>query len=257
MWIKICGNTNLEDARLAVQAGADALGFVFAPSPRQMTVLQVRQITAQLPPEIETYGVFVDADFHQIVAAVESCGLHGVQLHGAGDSGRSGLRFRLHEHFARLGHGLKIIPVMRWANAESKVQGDAAPALRASLNEYNRDPAVHAVLVDSFSAKAAGGTGSSFDWAQARHVLLKADPGLRIIVAGGLRPENVKEAISTLRPWGVDVVSGVEAAPGRKDPVRLRAFIQAARNRAPREAGDDLDNLQAAGGRPKSKETRQ
>lgn len=263
MWIKICGNTNLEDAQLAVESGADALGFVFAPSPRQVSEAQVRGITDKLPPGIETYGVFLDAGFAQIVAAVETCRLTGVQLHSAADRVAAevaedgaehvagsvlehvrgnDLRSRLREHFAERGQTVKIIPVIRWGmknNSAAQAASRNNPWQPPFL-DYNRDPSVDAVLVDSFSTKAAGGTGTNFDWQQARRHFLEAPSNLRVIVAGGLRPENVHQAIRILRPWGVDVVSGVEASPGKKDPARVLAFIQAAR-----QAADSLDDLAA------------
>ena len=258
MWIKICGNTNLGDAQLAVEGGADALGFVFAPSPRQVSEAQVQRITDKLPPEIETYGVFVDAPFAQIVAAVETCRLSGVQLHCApdrmaadvaenvadhvADVGGNGLRLRLREHFAERGQTIKIIPVIRWCvKNKSAAQAGIRKNPSQPFLDYQRDPSVDAVLVDSFSTKAVGGTGTSFDWEQARSQFLEASSHLRVIVAGGLRPENVRQAIRILRPWGVDVVSGVEASPGKKDPARVLAFIQAAR-----QAADSLDDLATA-----------
>jgi phosphoribosylanthranilate isomerase len=258
MWIKICGNTSLEDAQLAVESGADAVGFVFASSPRHVTEAQVRRITDKLPAGVETYGVFVDAPFAQIVAAVETCRLSGVQLHCAPDRmaadaaenvadhvagvGGNGLRFRLREHFAERGQTIRIIPVIRWCvKNKSAAQAGIRTNPSQPFLEYRRDPSVDAVLVDSFSTKAVGGTGTSFDWEQARSQFLEASSNLRVIVAGGLRPENVRQAIRILRPWGVDVVSGVEAFPGKKDPARVLAFIHAAR-----QAADSLDDLATA-----------
>ncbi len=217
MWIKICGATNLEDALLAVEGGADALGFVFAPSPRQVTTTQARRITAELPPQIERYGVFVNAPFSEIVATVSECGLSGVQLHRAADRN---LASRLCEHFAGRMPRLSIVQVVNIQDQLTQL---------TQLDGWLPDNAVDAVLVDSSSAMAAGGTGISFDWAGARDSLLRTAAHLRLIVAGGLRPENVRRAISTLRPWGVDVVSGVEASPGKKDPARVLAFIHQAR----------------------------
>lgn len=239
MWIKICGTTNLEDAQLAVDAGADALGFVFARSPRQVSEVQVERITEKLPPGVETYGVFVDAVFPQIVASVEGCRLSGVQLHRSHqvqqDEGQQNdLRLRLREHFAERGQTLKIIPVVRFAVANSSGAQEEIQnyAPQPAFLEYSRDPSVDAVLVDSFSTKTAGGSGASFDWNRAKSCFLEAARNLRMIVAGGLRPENVQEAIRILQPWGVDVVSGVESSPGKKDPARVLAFIQAAREAA-------------------------
>ena len=229
MWIKICGATNLEDALLAVEGGANALGFIFAPSPRQVTALQAQRITAELPAQVEKYGVFVDASFSAIAATVEECGLTGVQLHRVADRN---LPLRLREHFAARTPSLNIVRVVNlMANGKS-----------AEFPDWIPDPAIDAVLVDSSSAAAVGGTGIRFDWAGAQDNLLRVAAHSRVIVAGGLRPENVGLAISTLRPWGVDVVSGVEASPGKKDPVRVLAFIRAAR-----QAEADLNNLPASG----------
>jgi phosphoribosylanthranilate isomerase len=211
MWIKICGNTNFEDARFAAECGAHALGFVFAPSPRQVNTDTVRQITAKLPESLETYGVFVDATFDQIVSAVSHCGLTGVQLHRCADPGMSA---RLRERLGKI----RILSVLHYKEAEFEQQ----------LMEIGKDAALDGVLVDSSTGRAVGGTGVSFRWAEARNAFLRAGRHLRLIAAGGLSPENVKLAIETLQPWGVDVVSGVESTPGKKDPARVLAFIRSA-----------------------------
>jgi phosphoribosylanthranilate isomerase len=219
MWIKICGNTNLEDARLAAENGANAVGFVFAPSPRQVAAGLVRQIIEMLPRQVEKYGVFVDAGFDEIVSTVTACGLTGVQLHRSPDAALPG---RLRQHFALLPDRLGILCVRHY-NALDFDQ---------ELAELSRDRALDAVLVDSSTARAVGGTGSSFNWLGAQSSFLLAAPHLRLITAGGLAPENVKQAIHTLRPWGVDVVSGVESVPGKKDPARVLAFIRSAQEAA-------------------------
>jgi phosphoribosylanthranilate isomerase len=216
IWIKICGNTSLKDALLAVEAGADALGFVFAPSPRRVTVAQVAAIVPHLPETVEKIGVFVDAPLEEIVSTVQACGLTGVQLHFDAEPE---LPARLHEH---LGPEVRILRVMHFG-AESTE--DHA----AQLAEHARNPHVHAVLVDSQTATAVGGTGIIFDWAEARKTVFSESGKLKLIAAGGLNPENVAEAINALRPWGVDVASGVEAAPGRKDPAKMQEFVARAR----------------------------
>jgi phosphoribosylanthranilate isomerase len=216
MWIKICGNTSLEDARFAAECGADALGFVFAPSPRQVEAKLVSQITERLPREVEKYGVFVDASFHEIVSTVDAAGLTGVQLHRSSDAL---LPLRLRQHFAR---PFGIFRVVHYKDQEFDQQ----------LAELSGDDSLDGVLVDSSSQRAVGGTGASFNWLGARSSFLRAAPHLRLIAAGGLAPENVKEAIHVLRPWGVDVVSGVESAPGKKDPARVLAFIRSAQQAA-------------------------
>lgn len=220
MWIKICANTSLEDAQLAVNAGANAVGFVFAESPRRVTREQVRAIVRLLPKTIEKYGVFVDPSFDEVVETVVECGLTGVQLHTSLDPA---LALRLRKYFAEIsGRGrLGILRVIHY-DVELELQ----------IAELQRNHAVDAVLIDSRTAKAVGGTGVAFDWRAAQRSFLRSAPHLRLIVAGGLRPENVAEAIYALQPWGVDVASGVEASPGRKDPAKVKAFVDAARNAA-------------------------
>jgi len=212
LWIKICGNTSLEDALLAVDAGANAVGFVFAPSPRRVTVEQVAAIVPHLPASVEKIGVFVDASLDEIVAAVEACGLTGVQLHfAAAPEMPAQLR-------AQLGAEVRILRVVHFG-AEAAEQAAAVA----------QDPHVDAVLVDSRTALAEGGTGVAFDWQVARTTLFQNGEERKFIAAGGLTPANVADAIVTLRPWGVDAVSGVEAAPGRKEPLKVQLFIARAR----------------------------
>jgi len=212
LWIKICGNTSLADAQLAAEAGADAVGFVFAPSPRRITPEQVAAIVPQLPPGLEKIGVFVDASFNEITLAVENCGLTGVQLHF--DALRE-LPIRLR---ARLGPRIRILRVVHF-------DGGGATAAFYPKSASSVD----AILIDSRTTYAVGGTGVPFDWSAARSVFEQFGQDRNLIAAGGLTPENVTEAITTLHPWGVDVVTGVEAEPGRKDPARVRAFIANAR----------------------------
>jgi phosphoribosylanthranilate isomerase len=212
LWIKICANTSLDDALLAVDAGADAVGFVFAPSPRRVTAEQVSAITKHLPRSTEKIGVFVDADFATIAATVEQCGLTGVQLHfdTAAD-----LPVRLRERFGAV---LRILRVIHF--------GEAAVV---QLQSAGRDFYIDGVLIDSRSATAVGGTGVAFNWEAARTTVFAPGSRLKLIAAGGLNPENAAEAIAALRPWGVDVASGVEASPGRKDAEKVRAFVANAR----------------------------
>jgi phosphoribosylanthranilate isomerase len=213
MWIKICANTSLEDAQLAVAAGAEAVGFVFAESARRVTPAQVRAITPHLPTSIEKYGVFVDAGFGEIVSTVEECGLTGVQLHASSDPA---LARKLREHFSAASgfNQLGILKVIHYG-----------PDLETQLRDAQSDNAIDAVLVDTRTATLLGGTGLRFDWQAARHSFAEVSSRLRLIAAGGLNPQNVGEAVATLRPWGVDVATGVEASPGRKDPEKIRVFI--------------------------------
>lgn len=220
MWVKICGNTTLPDAQLAVDAGADALGFVFTPSPRRVTPAQAAAITVRLPQGVERYGVFVDAAFDEITATVQEAGLTGVQLHSFKDAE---LPARLRAHFNAIPNRkrLGLLQVLHFS--------DNGTIFDTQLKQLQKDHSIDAVLVDSRTTAAQGGTGMRFDWVRASGSFLKAAPHLRIIVAGGLAPGNVAEAIATMRPWGVDVVTGVEAAPGRKDPEKVRAFVSRAR----------------------------
>ena len=217
MWIKICGNTSLADAQHAASVGASAVGFVFAPSPRRVTIDQVRSIAPHLPRNVDRYGVFVNATFEEIVATVEQAGLTGVQLHVSHDSE---LPRRLRAHFPAQDHAasVRIIAVLPFT-----------ADLQQKLTAASQDTAIDALLVDSRTAEAYGGTGIHYDWQAAQAAFHSVVPQRRLVVAGGLNPGNVAEAIRTLKPWGVDVVSGVEAAPGRKDPERVAAFIRTAR----------------------------
>ena len=216
LWIKICGNTSLADARLAVEAGADAVGFVFAPSPRQVSASEAAAIVSRLPAEIEKIGVFVDATLEEIYTTVRASGLTGVQLHF---EAAAELPAKLRQ---RLGPRLRIFRVVHFDRT-------AAGAVSQQIAEHALNPHLDAVLVDSRTAKAVGGTGIPFDWAEARKTLFSDAAKLKLVAAGGLAPANVAEAIATLRPWGVDAVSGVEVSPGRKDPAKVREFIARAR----------------------------
>jgi phosphoribosylanthranilate isomerase len=197
VFVKICGTTTEEDALLAVALGADALGFVFAPSRRQVKPDDVRSIVKRLPHEITTIGVFQNERPETVVEIAATVGLHGVQL-----SGREPLS------------------EVRWVRERLPfvIQGFTAgdPSLALAAN----GPA-DVVLVDSPNP----GSGQVFDWRLAEG----APGGVRLLLAGGLTPDNVGEAIRRVRPWGVDVATGVEASPGRKDPRKLRRFIEAAR----------------------------
>ncbi len=217
IWIKICGNTSLENALVAAEAGADAVGFVFAPSPRRVTVEQVAAIVPRLPATVEKIGVFVDAALEEIVSTVQACGLTGVQLHYDAEPE---LPSKLRE---RLGPEARILRVIHF-DAENAAQ------CTTEIATFSQNPHVDAVLVDVKTTTAAGGTGITFDWVEARKSIFE-DTGTQkhLVAAGGLNPANVAEAIATLRPWGVDVVSGVEAAPGRKDAAKVREFVRRAR----------------------------
>lgn len=210
MFVKICGVTDEEDAALAVAMGADAVGFIFAPSPRQMTKGAVRDIVRRLPADILTVGVFRDQPTKFVIDAVQHAGLRAVQLHG-------------HE---TPGDADQVRPYCQ-ALFVAFPAGD--PGL-AHVDDYGAD----AILLDSH----APGSGKVFDWSLAEGL----PSNRRVILAGGLNPDNVAAGIDEVRPWGVDVASGVEieGQPGRKDPLKVRDFIRAAR-----EAGRDAQRQQA------------
>lgn len=210
MFVKICGITNEDDALLAVALGADAIGFIFAPSVRQIAVQKVYDITRRLPPEILTVGVFRDEHPLRVIELVQSSGVRAAQLHG-------------HESPS------DVATVSQHVRTVIK-------AVTAGTNDATRadEFGTKMILVDA----PAPGSGQVFDWKLAGEI----PEGLQVILAGGLTPENVAAGISAVRPWGVDVSSGVEAGPGRKDPLLLKRFIESARSAAPAmfEAGEVL-----------------
>jgi phosphoribosylanthranilate isomerase len=219
MWIKICGNTNVEDTLLAAELGADAVGFVFAPSPRRVTAAQVAEITPKLPEKLAKIGVFTTRDFDEIAATVREAGLTGVQLPG-------GFEPALVQRLAETFPGLMLIQTAHWMVGQDGAK--SAEGLAGELDSLCGAAGLDAVLVDSRTATASGGTGVAFDWQAARRALDELG-SLPLVAAGGLNPGNVADAISVLRPWGVDVASGVEAHPGRKDSEKVAEFIRIAR----------------------------
>lgn len=221
MWIKICGNTSLEDVQMAEEAGADAAGFVFASSPRRVTAGQIAEMMQGVPLDLTQIGVFNTQDFDEIVFALRTAGLHGVQLHGELDFS---LADRLRREF---GPRFFLVQTLHWDIGGDP--GRAQDRLRNELRAIARYSAIDAVLLDARTPTASGGTGKTFDWKRAREILSSEAGPTRVIVAGGLHPGNVREAILTLRPWGVDVASGVEYAPGKKNHEILKDFIYAAR----------------------------
>lgn len=223
MWVKICANTNLEDARLATEFGADAVGFVFAPSKRQVTAGQVGAITRQLPESVEKAGVFHATDVGEISGIAIEAGLTMIQLHGGVNEA---LAARLHDRF---GDRMAIVQTVHWASSEEDAIDASAAAVLRHLESIAAWGTVYRVLIDSKVGAATGGTGVSFDWAKAREVFASAPKQLRLIAAGGLTPENVAQAVEQMKPWGVDVASGVEAVPGRKELSRLKEFLRVAR----------------------------
>ncbi|MDN3515836.1 MAG: phosphoribosylanthranilate isomerase [Candidatus Brocadia sp.] len=200
MRVKICGITNRDDALAAVALGADALGFVFAKSPRQVIKEQARDIIEQLPPFVSPVGVFVDERVDTIKEVCNFCHVHTVQLHGNEDP-----------KYVNDLKGYKIIKAFR-----IKEEDDLK-----LLTNYKP----HAFLLDSYVKGAMGGTGVSFNWEIASRAHKYGD----IILSGGLTPENVKEAIRMVKPYAVDVSSGVEASPGKKDKALMKRFIMNAK----------------------------
>lgn len=195
--VKVCGITTGEDAKSAVDLGADALGFVFyPPSPRYIPPEEAREIIRGLPPFVATVGVFVDCPFEEVHDVVTTCGLSAVQLHGS-EAPEFCSRFRV-----------KVIKAFRVQDSE----------LPGDLGRYRTD----ALLLDTYRKGMPGGTGTPFCW----EVAVAAKRFGRVILAGGLTCKNVRQAIETVRPYAVDVSSGVERAPGKKDPIRLARFLR-------------------------------
>jgi phosphoribosylanthranilate isomerase len=200
VFIKICGTTSEDDALLAVALGADAVGFIFAPSPRQIAPQVAADIVKRLPAEIITVGVFRNEAPQRVVDIAHHAGMRAVQLHGHENAEES-----------------------RWIRDRVAMTIRAFPAGDnhvASAADYGAD----IVLLDAPSP----GSGRVFDWALASEL----PAGQRLMIAGGLTPETVAGAIAATRPWGIDAVSGVERSPGHKDPVKLRAFVANARRAA-------------------------
>jgi len=201
VFVKICGITSEDDALLAVAMGADAVGFVFAPSPRQVPVQQVYDITRRLPPEILTVGVFRDEHPRRVVEIVHRAGVKGAQLHGNESP----------EVVAQIAKSVRFLV---------KAYPAGSPQIATAANL-----ATDTILVDG----PTPGSGHLYDWSLVGEV----PEGVRLILAGGLTPENVTDAVQTVTPWGVDVSTGVEAAPGKKDPLKVKRFIERARAAAP------------------------
>ena len=197
-FVKVCGVTRAEDARAAVDAGAEAIGFVLHPgSPRHVTPEQAAGLARELPPAVARVGVVVDAEAGFLVEAVRLIGLTAVQVHGTWTP----------EAAAAVG----ATPVKAFRT-------------RAGWDETEAEPwREYAVLLDGHSPDAHGGTGKRADWSAARRLV---DAGYRVLLAGGLGPDTVREAAETVRPTALDLNSGVEDAPGRKDAARIRAAME-------------------------------
>jgi phosphoribosylanthranilate isomerase len=202
--VKICGITNAEDAMAAVEAGADALGFVFyRKSPRYIEPTLARQIVMSLPPLVIPVGVFVDEDQHLVRSLMDDCGLAVAQLHGTESA----------IYCKELGR--TVLKALRVKDRSTFL----------ALAEFRGRAGVRGFILDAFSNEAYGGTGQVIDWQLASEAAKAAN----VLLAGGLTPDNVEKAILAVRPYGVDVSSGVEQSPGRKDHEKVRAFIRAVR----------------------------
>jgi phosphoribosylanthranilate isomerase len=207
-WIKICGTTSVEDALSSIEAGADALGFIFAPSKRRVTPEKAQQIIAELPREVERIGVFMNSSAIEISSVVSQVALTGLQMHG--EEFAPEVYAYLPKERRDSMRKIKTIPV----------RDDLAQGM---LDRFVGAPAV----VDAWLLDSGAGSGKTFNWQAMRNQLAGQDR--KFIVAGGLTPENVGQAVNLLHPWGVDVVTGVESEPGRKDPEKLKAFVAAVR----------------------------
>ena len=204
MTVKICGITNQDDATAAVEAGADALGFVFyKKSPRSVEPALARQIIERLPPFVTPVGVFVNEDVTVVRRLMDDCGLAFAQLHGDESAA----------YCQELGR--PILKALRVKDRNAFL----------ALAEFRGRAGVRGFVLDAFSDEAYGGTGQVIDWPLAAEIAMAAS----ILLAGGLTPENVEKAIHAVQPYGVDVSSGVELAPGKKDHEKVRAFIRAVR----------------------------
>jgi phosphoribosylanthranilate isomerase len=236
-WVKICGITSLEDAKVAVAAGADALGFVFyEKSPRNVEPHVAREIVSRIPERVEKVGVFVDGSGFQPVDIARQVGLTAIQ-NSLGFPPSAAEQRQMVVAFAGFSRPPKLFlsfPAAWFFGGSDKIK-----RLAESLTHLRRDvserPAIPEGLFDTFfldssTLQQPGGTGKVFDWEKSVTVAeCMQELGLKLVVAGGLTPANVAEAMRILKPWGVDVSSGVEARPGKKDPEKVRAFIAAVR----------------------------
>jgi len=202
--VKVCGITNAEDAWAAIEAGADALGFIFyEKSPRYVVPAVAARIIAELPPLITPVGVFVNENGAAVRSIMDSCRLAIAQLHGEENSAYC-------RELSR--------PAMKALRLKDR-------GSLLALAEYQARGGVRGFVLDTFSELSYGGTGQTMDWGLAAEVAKQT----RILLAGGLTPSNVMEAVRTVHPYGVDVSSGVESAPGKKDHAKIRAFVEAVR----------------------------
>jgi len=212
-WVKICGTTSLHDAQMALAAGADALGFIFAPSPRRIELADAAEIIAKLPNGIEKIGVFVNETPAHVAEVAQRAGLSGVQLHGDEPAEQM-------PEFRRALGERKIVKTLQARDAGEERLADYLSA-RGSID---------AILLDSGSAHQRGGTGIPFAWEEVVPLAAAIREAMPLIIAGGLNAENIAMALRLFDPWGVDGVSGVERELGKKDEGRLHDFVAAVRH---------------------------
>jgi phosphoribosylanthranilate isomerase len=218
--VKICGITNVDDARLAVQAGADALGFIFVENtPRFVTPEQVASIVRVLPPFVTPVGVFWDHRAGHVKAVAEACGLRALQFHGD----------ETPEELA--GYSLPTIKTIKLPPI-STIAGLPEYRVGGFVDVLSFRNVASALLLDTTARWSEGELRETLAWQRIRMMGGRHDPRMHIILAGGLTPDNVAEAIGIVHPYAVDVVSGVEASPGKKDPDKVRRFVQRAREAA-------------------------
>lgn len=197
--VKICGITNYQDASNAVKLGVDGLGFIFTPSPREITPEKAREIICAIPPFVQTVGVFVNEDPATIKKIIHFCGLDLVQLHG--------------DEPPDLCHELMPYTIKAFRPKDEK----GLSAIRLYVGR------IRAILFDTYSDEKRGGTGKTFDWDLA---IKGKELGVPVILSGGLTPSNIQMAISTVRPFAVDVNSGVEEHPGKKSPALMKRLME-------------------------------
>jgi len=199
--VKVCGLTRGQDALLAAELGADAVGFVFAPRSRRLADPEVvAAAVRELPPLVVAVGVFQDQPLEEVRERVRACGLHVAQLHGGEDM----------DYVRALG-----VPVLK----------AVALSCRQDVDRLAGFPGLGGFLLDTAAGGASGGTGQTFDWSWAREARRYG----RVVLAGGLTPDNVAHAVRQVRPWGVDAASGTESVPGVKDPDKVRLFVERAK----------------------------
>jgi phosphoribosylanthranilate isomerase len=225
-WVKICGMTSLEDALTAVEAGADAVGFVFyEKSPRNISVEAAREIVGKLPESVEKVGVFVGETAEIVRKISQNAELTMAQTYADFRNPLSLPTDQFLEEASCL--VIMALPASQFQHEESD-NPDVIAGFRVSSSFRDR---IAAVLLDSGTAGRPGGTGEKFDWQTVVPITdVMGRLGMRLIVAGGLTPGSVGDAMRELMPWGVDVASGVEARPGKKDPEKVRAFVKAVRD---------------------------